>query len=99
MPRKMFLKDMLYLLFTFLVLLAFSLMGELNAIMCGIMVAMYIGYISLVIVLELRKKWKAQEKGIRIIIKIFKQINRIIQSKELNFKKLDHTLLQKKVLL
>lgn len=64
MPRKMFLKDMLYLLFTFLVLLSFSFMGELNAIMCCIMVAMYIGYIILVVVMELRKKWKANEKGI-----------------------------------
>jgi hypothetical protein len=63
MPRKLFLKDMIFLMLCYLTLLLFALAGELNFVMALVMFVMYVGYIALVILMELRKKWKTHQIG------------------------------------
>ncbi len=64
----MFLKDMLFLLLAYLVILMFSFVGELNLHMAVVLLLMYAGYILLVIVMELRQRDKNMRRIVSPII-------------------------------
>lgn len=71
MPKKMFLKDMAFLLLCYLVLILFAIVGELNLSMSIMMIVMYFGYILIVVLMEFRQKAKAEKCILNISILIF----------------------------
>ena len=54
---------MLFLLLCYLMLLEFSIVGEINIYMVILMFVMYAGYILLVIVTEIRQKHKLMKRN------------------------------------
>ena len=62
MPKKMFLKDMLFLLLGYVVILMFAFVRQLNIQMAIILLIMYVGYIVLVVVMEFKQTGASKKR-------------------------------------